>query len=272
MTDSGLRRHATQGLVFHQFAHLADIPGLVHAVSTRIGGVSRPPYESLNLAAHVGDDAADVLANRRRLSRALDIDPESWVTPEQVHQLNVAVVDADIAANHRVIPASDALIARAPTDRKPLTLAVFSADCPLILIAHRSGSALGVVHAGWRTTVGGLPQKTVRTLCDEFRLVPIDLLAGISPGIGPDCYEVGDDVHDQARSQATRCERFMRRSGGGWLFDLWQANRTQLLEAGLRDEHIVAAGRCNHCHTDEFYSYRTQGPTTGRHALVAGFR
>ena len=254
-----------------------------HAISTRIGGVSRKPYDGLNLGEHVGDRIEDVRENRRLLSNALGIELGNWVSAQQVHRLNLAIVDVEDRGEPRqaggsMVPETDAMIMER-AGGEGLALATFSADCPLVIVVHRKGRAMGVAHAGWRTTVGGIIASMVKTLCERFALDVRDLLAGISPSIGPSCYRVGADVYRTAQSAPTRCDRFMKELDGSseagqpaWLFDLWQANLTQLVEAGVPREHVVPAGICNHCHTEEFFSYRVEGPTTGRYTLVAGFK
>lgn len=283
MSAKNLVRRRADGQVFYQFKSLCVAPGTIHAITTRTGGVSRKPYESLNLAEHVDDRIEDVIENRRRIGRALGVEPERWVSAQQVHRTNVAVVDGAhrgeaSRAGGSVIAETDALV-MSRTDGEGLALATFSADCPLIIMVHREGRALALAHASRRTTVGGLVAKTVYILCESFGLRAEDLLAGIAPSIGPQCYRVGADVYDAARSADTRCDRFMReldRPGPneprGWLFDLWQANRAQMVEAGVQQENIATADICNHCHTEEFFSYRAERPATGRYALIAGFR
>ncbi len=274
-TNPAMLRRETDGVVLYQFTHLLDVPGLLHALTTRIGGVSRPPWDTLNLGLHVGDRTEDVLRNRRRVADVLKFSPEQWVSTQQVHQTHVARIDAshrgDLAdGGVQIVRETDALVTVRGDTRDMLS--VFSADCPLVLLVHREGKALGLAHASWRTTVGGIVAKTVRLLCETSNVKPEDLLAGIAPSIGPDCYKVGPDVYETARTSQTQCQRFMRPTHPDkWLFNLWDANVAQLQEAGLPRDHIVVAGICSHCRTEEFYSYRAEGQT-GRYALIAGFR
>lgn len=224
-------------------------PATVRALqTTRRGGVSRPPYTSLNLGGHVGDDPAAVAANRARLAAGLPA-PPLWL--EQVH--GIGVVDADACVG-RV--EADAAVAR----RSGRVCAVMTADCLPVLLCDRAGTVVAAVHAGWRGLCAGVVEATVAAMG-----VPAgELLAWQGPAIGPAAFEVGDEVRaafmarDAAAAVAFRAVR-----PGKWLADIWLLARQRLAAAGLGA--VYGGGRCTASETETFYSFRRDG-VTGRMA------
>ena len=247
---------------------------VVHAVSTRHGGVSVPPYDSMNLALHVGDDASDVVENRRRFLGLLGLDSDRLTTPEQIHGDNIVRVGEAEAGRGRLsyadaIPETDALM----TDVPGIPLMLCFADCTPILLFDPVHRAAAIAHGGWKGTVRSIAAKTVRAMGDAYGTRPEDCFAGIGPAIGPCCYEVGGEVADEFRKAFPQfAEFFLLEEKGKIRLDLWQANRLQLEDAGILPEHIDVAGVCTSCHARTFYSYRAEGPTIGRIAAVMAIR
>jgi hypothetical protein len=240
------------------------VPSRVRAVVTlRQGGVSRGPYESLNLAEHVGDRPEDVGENRRRLRAALSLPAEPlWLS--QVH--GIAVLDTD-EVERPGASTSGLAAGRAPADaavaRRPgQVLAVLIADCLPVLLARRDGSAIAVAHAGWRGLAGGVVDAAVSALGSDAGA----LLAWLGPAIGPAHFEVGEEVrqafcsHDPAAAQA-----FVPNSRGRWQCDLPGLARQRLRALGLNDVHGEAP--CTFSHPERFYSYR-RDRITGRLAAL----
>ena len=247
---------------------------VVHAVSTRFGGVSKGPYASMNLALHVGDNAADVVENRRRFLDIFGLDFRRLTTPEQIHGDNIVRVDEAYAGRGRLaytdaIPGTDALM----TDVPGVSLMLCFADCTPILIFDPIHRAAAIAHGGWKGTALSVAAKTVRAMGDAFGTCPEDCLAAIGPAIGPCCYEVGEEV-EMAFSKAfpAFAETVVSKDNGKIRLDLWAANRLQLEEAGLLPERIDVAGVCTSCHAKTFFSYRAEGPVTGRIAAVMAIR
>jgi len=157
------------------------------------------------------------------------------------------------------------------TDTPGLGVMCFSADCPIVLVADSTTSAVGVAHASWRSTVKQVTRRLVDRLGDEFGCRPENLVAGICPSAGPCCYQVGPEVVDVAvRELGLMAERFFRTSGDRFIFDLWAANREQLLTAGVRPENIHTAGVCTICNNDTYPSYRSEKDAAGRFVAVIG--
>ncbi|MFW6162189.1 MAG: peptidoglycan editing factor PgeF [Planctomycetota bacterium] len=261
------------GLVVHRFRSLSELPGVVHAVSTRQGGSSEGPFASLNVGLHCGDDDAAVVENRRRLCRAVGMDLGSVVTCDQVLGNVVAWVTREDRGRGATDTEShfgdvDALI----TDEPGVTLMVLSADCPLIALVDPTRPAVGAVHASRRGTLGRVAPRAVRAMARLLRCDPSAMLAAVAPSIGPCCYQVGEEVLVAWRAALPDADRFFERRDGGLYLDLSAANAAQLVEAGLARERIELAGVCTQCHADRFYSYRAAGRRTGRFGLLLALR
>lgn len=245
---------------------ILDDPAVGHAVTTRAGGCSRPPWDSLNLSFGVEDAPENVRENRRRLARALGLSPQAICTAHQVHGSTVTVIKdkplmkACAEGAHK--RAADAIITNVPG----LGVMVLVADCVPILLYDSLRGAVGAVHAGWRGTLDGVAAKTVGAFCRHFGSDPRDLVAAIGPSIGPCCFEVGDDVAARFGSVSGLPENVVRsRPGGRCALDLRRANQAQLLCAGLKETHIQIAETCTCCDpSGRFFSYRRDEGHTGR--------
>ncbi len=249
-----------------RFPSLACFPGLVHAVSTRQGGVSTGSYASLNLSTSTGDSRENVDANYRRLAAALDLPRERMTTTWQVHGVRVVRATADNVGG--MIDKADGIV----TDTPDLPLTQRYADCTPLLIYDPRRHAAGLGHAGWRGTVDGMATALVQAMTDAFGSDPSDLAAVIGPAIGPCCYEVGPDVIDAVQRAFAACDGLLSRpvygaaASAGPHFDLWAANRWQLEQAGVGQ--IETAGICTRCQRETFFSHRGDGPVTGRFGAV----
>jgi hypothetical protein len=236
------------------------IPNLVAIQTTRSGGVSEPPLDSLNLGSHVGDDPAHVRENYRRLGAFLGIDAESIVTTGQVHGTEIAVVTAPGR-----LDGYDALI----TNVRGIFVGILTADCYPILIHDRRTGASGAAHAGWQGAAGRIAEKTVQAMHDAFSTRPQDCLAWIGTGISGERYEIGSEV-------AARFDRqYLKPSPSGegkFLLDLSAANRDQLLEAGIPPSQVQCSEYCSFGDEDLFFSYRRDNGKTGRMLALIGVR
>jgi len=260
-----LQRVADNGLVYYQFESLLPFASndvLRHGVFTRLGGVSAPPFATLNTGSTVGDAPAAVLENRRRICRALDVAPEAVATGFQVHGTQVALIGPQDRGC--VQPAIDILL----TDRPGIPLMQRFADCVPLLLYDPLQPALGLAHAGWRGTVQQVALTAVRAMTQAFGSRPETIIAGVGPSIGPCCYQVGPEVAAQVRNTFRNdSESLLTQHGDRHHLDLWQANRRQLEIAGVRQ--IEVAGLCTACRTDEFFSHRAEKGRTGRFGLLA---
>ncbi len=266
-------RKQSNDLTFLRFKRLSDVTGLWHGVTTRRGGVSRPPYAELNLGLHVGDDPDLVIENRRRLCAALGLKFEMLTLGAQVHGAELALVGEEQIGAGRVrveeaIPGVDGLVVASPG----VLAAVLSADCvPLILYDTKRHFGT-VVHAGWRGTAAGIAAEAVRFLQEQCSTQPAHLLVGVAPSIGPCCYQVSLGVATEIASSFPYRAPIATERNGAWYVDLPEANRQQLLQSGIPPEQIELSGLCTSCHSDEFFSERKLGRPTGRFATFLCLR
>ena len=228
----------------------ADVPSVTAGVSTRHGGVSGPPYDTLNLGRHVGDDASCVEENRRRFCAALDTDPAWLATAGQVHGSTVRVIDAP-----RHEPFCDGLVTTTPG----LLLAIATADCAAILFADPVNRVAGACHAGWRGAVAGIAADTVQTMTD-CGADPGELRAHVGPCISQAAFEVGPEVASQFDDAFVHQKDDWPRPH----VDLKGALRHQLEAAGVPTDAIDISERGTAQETDDFFSHRASGGTTGR--------
>lgn len=244
-----LERH---GRRYGQFERLRTAAGLVHAFATR----------PLNVAPRDGDGAAERATSRAIMATDLGLDAERLRYCMQVHETHVAVVDETTPPG--ALGGCDGVV----TVAAGVPLMTFSADCPLVLVHDPRRRVLGLAHASWRCTVGGIVPRLVGVMQSTFGCHPADLQGGIGPGAGPCCYEVQQDVYAAAAVLDGRDEFFARR-GGRMYFDLWAANAAQLAAAGLPPSGIELAGVCTMCRNDVFYSFRREGRGCGHFGLLA---
>ncbi len=235
-------------------------PGVSLRFSTRRGGTSAAPFNSLNLGAHVGDDPAAVAENRRRLSASLPA-PPAWL--QQVHGTRVIDADQEPTAGMAPVQADGAFTAQAGR-----VVSVMVADCLPIALGDAGGTIVAVVHAGWRGLAAGVIEQALGQL-REHRRQEQNWRAWIGPAIGPTAFEVGSDVvHAFARSDDGTKRYFMPRPGVAdkWLADLPALAEHRLRAAGVGD--VTQSGRCTYSEPELFFSYRRDG-ACGRMALVA---
>lgn len=237
--------------------HALVAPGLqergVLAVFTeRGGGTSAPPYQSLNLGFHTGDDASRVRKNRQRVERFVGTEP--LVTVRQVH--GATVIHAKVASENESRPAADALEVESPG----VPVAVLVADCLPIVLASSEEQKAVVVHAGWR----GLAADILGRAVSRFDR-PARVAAAIGPAIGPCHYEVGEDVA-RAVDSGSFAGAVWERRGDRVVLDLSATAERSLREAGLTA--VERAGACTACQESRFFSHRRDG-VTGRQAGIA---
>ncbi len=247
------------GLRYLTFDLLAD---LVHAVFTRHGGVSPPPWDTLNVGGTVGDDPQNVRENRIRAFLALERNPDSMFDSWLIHNTGVIYVDAprDLTCKP---PQADILL----TDKPEVTLFMRYADCVPILLFDPVHRAIALAHAGWLGTMRNVARVAVDALRRGYGTDPSQVRAVIGPAIGPDHYEVGEDVVAMARTVFDeQADQVLIPHGDRWCFDLWQANRLQLRAAGV--QQIEIAQICTACHLEDWYSHRAEWGKTGRFGVL----
>ena len=234
------------------YARVAPDPGgaftPVAAFSTRRGGVSAAPWDTLNLSEGVGDDASSVRVNRARLLAALGLDPSAIAFATQVHGARVLAPAAPGLAG-----TGDALVTRSAD----VVLAVGAADCLPLLAWDRQGRAVAAVHAGWRGLVAGVVPQALSVLA-RIGVAPGDLAVALGPRIGPCCFAVGADVAARFTSG------FVRGESGRTTIDLAAVARQQLEAAGVDPALVRDLGHCTACDPDTWFSHRRDRGRTGR--------
>ena len=275
-----------------------ELAWLIHGFSTRLGGrttVYRPGAFDLNLGFTDSDDRDAVAANRGLFVTAATEGKEilGLVTLRQIHSSLIRRVSAkDVRENGMpAVLKGDGMM----TDEPGVLLGIQTADCIPILVADRKQRAVAAFHAGWRGTLARIVENGVGRMRLEFGSKPEDLIASIGPGIGQCCYAVGEEVRGQFESQFIYAAELFREVydsdpvrekypmlfltarapghsaiGPGTHLDLAEANRRQLLAAGLKKGAITLTGQCTGCHTDRFFSHRIERGFTGRMMSVIG--
>lgn len=242
-----------------------EAEGIQLGFSTRWGGVSKPPYATLNLGLHVGDTPEDVENNREIWFKEWDLRWPDVAIGEQVHGIQVHEVNSCDAGRgaqslESVIPGVDALVTTGS-----LGLMAFFADCVPVFFYHPKIRTVGIAHAGWKGTAGKIVLRTL----EQFHKMggdPADCWVAIGPSIGPCCYEVDERVIKCFEGSFQKTSFLKPGKPGHAMLDLREANQVILREAGVHPEKIWVAGVCTACHTDSFFSHRIEGPKTGRMA------
>ncbi len=270
---------------------LVESQGALMAFSTRLGGCSPPPYDSMNLSASEGDELENVHHNLIVLGENLNIDPAAIRFCRQVHGDGAAIVDSVSSAP----PMADSMITRVPG----VFLAVKTADCVPIVLVDPVKRVAAAVHAGWKGTILRIARKTLRIMTSRFGANPSDVIACIGPSIGPCCYQVDERVLAPFRSRFPSPEQFIVQGSGSretreappettpapgpargrcdnsyprFALDLAGANRSELVREGIPQANIFSTDLCTACRPDLLFSHRRDNGRTGRQAAIVGFR
>lgn len=251
-----------EGVPYYQFANMAVQPGLVHAIFTRQGGQSRTPFNSLNVGLGIGDQPEVVAENRRRVAACLGVDRLMFA--HQMHGDGILTVKTgDLLGQAGALhekKRADAMI----TDAPGICLGIQVADCQAVVVYDPDRAVVANVHSGWRGSIVNIIGRTVQTMIAEFGCDPGNLLAGISPSLGPCCAEFMNFKQEIPRE-------FWSYRISKDHFDFWAISRDQLIQAGVPKKNIEISGCCTRCHPDHFFSYRL-AQVTGRFVVVAGLR
>lgn len=265
-----LQARTVAGLSFLTDETLFESCGVRMGFSRRGGGASKPPYDTLNLGTHVGDDGADVRENRRRLLSAAGLAGTELLVANQVHGPEVLSLGPGTpgglpAVAQAAAEGADGLAVAVPN----VTALLCFADCVPVVVVSPSG-AFAVAHAGWRGALAGIPGNAAAALSklDGRRsgaCSPFDYNAYIGPHIMAECYECDPELVGRfAKRFGAECAPDERH------LDLDAAVRASLLEAGLSPARILSAGECTACSRDRYFSYRASGGVCGRHSAFAG--
>ena len=255
-----------------QFKNLAATGIVRHGFSTRLGGVSKGIFSTMNLNFNRGDDPEDVMENYRRMAGALDVRVEDMVLSDQTHATNVRVVTEEDRGKgivkERDYTDVDGMITNVPG----IVLVTSYADCVPLYFVDPVKRAIGLSHSGWKGTVGHMGRKTVALMQEVYGCDPSDISAAIGPSICQACYEVSEDVALAFRQAFTKeqAENMLIDKGNGkYQLDLWKANWYVLTDSGILPEHLAVTDLCTACRPELLWSHRkTNGQRGGLSAFL----
>ncbi len=271
---------AGNGVVYTAFENLSAYENLVHGFSTRLGGVSSPPYDEMNLGFGRGDSRENVENNYRLLAEALKIKAEDMVLSSQVHLTRIREVGLDNRGEGIFMPRSDKDYDGMMTDIRGVFLVTFYADCVPLFFYDRKLEVTALSHAGWKGSLNNMTGKTIEALAGTYGSRPEDILMGIGPSIASCCYEVGEEV-------ASRFEVLPREIIDGNInlkpalkdpsliksfLNLQDMNKRMAIRAGIPQENIEIAGICTSCNQEKFFSHRVHGDARGSLVALMGIR
>ena len=248
------------GVPFLSYPMLEETGIVHHGFSTKLGGVSKGCWATMNISTTRGDDPEDVEENQRRIARAIGVKPEDMTFTNQTHTTNVAVVRAEDKG--RRFMETDGMITNVPG----ICLVTFYADCVPLYFVDPVKKAIGLSHSGWRGTVGKIGKVTVELMQKTYGSDPKDILAAIGPSICQDCYEVSEDVivkFQKSFEEKYWPELFYQKENGKYQLNLWKANELVFEEAGILKKHIAVTNVCTHCNPDILFSHFTTGNKRG---------
>ena len=264
--DKIIQLKEEKGVSYFQFPLLEQCGIVEHGFSTRMGGVSKGVYSSMNLGVSRGDDWEAVLENYKRITDVLHMPWDRVVLSHQTHTTNIRVV-TEVDAGTGLIKKReyenvDGLI----TNIRNLPLVTFYADCVPLYFVDPVHRAIGLSHSGWRGTVNRMGRCTIEAMQKEYGTNPEDIRACIGPSICQDCYEVGAEVAEEfikGFSPKQNALLLREKPNGKYLLNLWKANEIILLEAGIKQEHLAVTDVCTKCNSELLYSHRVMGNERG---------
>ncbi|WP_235436072.1 peptidoglycan editing factor PgeF [Gottschalkia purinilytica] len=240
-----------------------------HGFTTRIGGLSKSPFNSLNLGLKTDDNRENVIENFKIICDVFENTIDRAVLSDQVHKTDIKIVtNKDIGkglVKNKDYKDIDGLV----TNEPDVMLFTFFADCVPIFFLDKVKKVVGLAHGGWRGTVDKISGKMIDIMKKNYSSDPNDILVGIGPSIGQCCYEVGADVYKRFNTNFTSVSNVLKPTGEGkWKLNLWEANKVVLEESGVPCRNIIISEVCTSCNSDIFFSYRKENGITGRMAAI----
>ncbi|OGQ41140.1 MAG: hypothetical protein A3A85_03310 [Deltaproteobacteria bacterium RIFCSPLOWO2_01_FULL_42_9] len=242
---------------------LEGIDSISHGFLTRLGGVSKGGFSSLNFDIRDGDDIGNVEQNKAIAGRVFCFEPMGLLTVNQVHGNDILAIENPVKNLSALSKTdADAII----TNQGGLAIGVLTADCVPILLADPVKKVIGIVHAGWKGTVNGIVKKALDAMIIKFGSDRKTITAAIGPSIGPCCYKVDEIVIKEfgVWESGFGVAEFIKKQDNAWKLDLKKANFVQMLDIGLLEKNISVEDLCTSCRNDIFFSYRADGKVTGR--------
>ncbi len=250
-------------------------PLLSVGFTTKSGGQSKGPYQSMNVALHVKDNEFDVIANRKKLASSIGFPFEAWTSADQVHGNHVEVITMEQRGRGRLqqsdaISKTDGLLTNIPD----ILLVSFYADCVPLYFLDPKKMVVGLAHAGWKGTVLKIGEKMIEQMKYSFGSSPMDIKVAIGPAISQCCYEVNNQVVEplQDSIQHVPLGAIKDKNNGHFDLDLKKINEQILIDAGIERRNIELSTWCTSCHPSFFYSHRRDRGVSGRMASWIGLR
>jgi YfiH family protein len=258
---------------FFEFPPLSNMPFIIHGFSTRLGGVSKDIFSSMNLGSDSSpykDDPANIKENFIRISHSIGIDPNSLVISDQVHKTDIRLVDSNDKGKGFTIPRDYKEIDGLITNTPGITLVTKYADCVPLFFVDPVNKAIGLSHSGWKGTISRIGHITVKAMGKSFASNPKDIIAVIGPSICMNCYEVGEEVAREFKNafQNESSHILTTNHRGRYQLNLWEANRQVLIAAGLMAENIHLSHACTSCNSELLFSHRK---SNGKRGSLAAF-
>ena len=258
------------------FPLLSQTGMVKHLFSTRMGGVSKGIYSTMNLSYTRGDEKEAVDENYRRIAKVLQCDVGDIVCSDQTHTVNLRVVSGQDGGKGITKPKDYADIDGLLTDEPGLVLATFFADCVPLYFVDTKRKAIALAHSGWRGTVARMGRCVAEKMKEVYGTDPADIVAAIGPSICQACYEVCEDVADafaqEFRGPRQTDEILLNKGGGKYRLDLWRANEIILTESGIPESQIQVTDLCT-CHNSEYlFSHRASQGKRGNLGAFLGLR
>lgn len=259
---------------YFTFPVLQQLTFIRHGFSTKLGGVSTGMFTSMNFGSETSpyaDVPANIKENYRRIAKSIGFDVNSVVVSMQVHKTNIRLVDENDCGKGLLLPRDYDEIDGLITNKPGITLVTKYADCVPLYFVDPVKKSIGLTHSGWKGTVKKIGKITVEEMQRCFGSNPKDIIAVIGPSICQDCYEISEEVAEEFRSAFSKDYEdniLYSNSNGKYQCDLWAANRSVLLEAGLLPEQIHTSGVCTSCNSDLLFSHRK---TQGKRGNLAAF-
>lgn len=263
--------HLEKKVPYVSFPALSKYPELRHGFSTRLMGVSKGIYSSMNLGLGRGDSEENVLENYRRICESMEIPVESLVFSKQTHKALVRKVTAEDRGIGLFRPISYDDVDAHMTDEPGVGLVIFGSDCVPIYLYDSVKKVIALCHGGWRGTAERIAGKTVEAMAETYGTNPVDVVAVIGPSICMDCFEIGDEVAEEflrAFDEESQKTPILKKYNEKYHADLWEANARALAEVGVPRVNIHRSGLCTMCRQELFFSHRGSG---GRRGSNAGF-
>lgn len=249
---------------------LDEISFIKHCFSTRLGGVSRGEFESMNLSFGRGDSDENVTENYRRLCQSAGLEFDSLTASAQDHHTFVRKVGVNERGIGIYKPKDMQSVDALMTDERGITLVTYYADCTPIYFVDIKNKAIALAHAGWRGTAGRIAEKVVNAMKDSYGTDPSELICAVGPAISKCCYEVDESCcqHFKAMDDLNTEAFIFTKDGGKYMLDLLEVNRQILIKSGVRNENITISDLCTCCNSELLWSHRA---TKGKRGGMAAF-